>query len=292
MTRWVLALVLACGFLPGAGLAQDAPALWTVRAAGKPGKVTLFGSFHLLPADVRWRTDALDAALKEAAVIVLETDLADAGDPSVMQPLMAKYGLLPAGQTLASRLPAQTWRELEALSAQLGVPAPNLAPLRPWLAGLVLSLQFMREKGFDPARGVEQQVTAWARGEGKSMAALETTEEQLAVFAGLSRDEEAAMLAVSLRQIRETPKLLADMLAAYRKGDVAALDRVLNTSLDDLPALRRRMLRDRHERWLPQLDSMLAANRATVVIVGAAHLVGADSVPAMLRARGLQVEGP
>lgn len=292
MTRWVLAFVLACGFLPAAGLAQDTPALWSVRAPGKPGKVTLFGSFHLLPPEVRWRTGALDAALKEASVIVFETDLADAQDPAVMQPLMAKYGLLPPGQSLAARLPPATWRDLEALSSSLGVPARNLAPLRPWLAGLVLSLQFMRQRGFDPAQGVEQQVTEWARGEGKSLSALETAEEQLSVFAGLSREEEAAMLAVSLRQIRETPKLLADLLAAYRRGDVAALDRVLNTSLGELPALRQRMLRDRHERWLPQFDSMLASNRATVVIVGAAHLVGGDGVPAMLRARGLQVEGP
>ena len=292
MTRWLLVLALACGFLPAAAPAQDAPALWSVRAAGKPGKVTLFGSFHLLPEDVRWRTDALDAALKEAAVIVFETDLAEAQDPAVMQPLMARHGLLPPGQTLASRLPADTWRELEKLSAALGVPAQNLAPLRPWLAGLVLSLQFMREKGFDPARGVEQQVTAWARSQGRSISALETTEEQLSIFAGLSREEEAAMLAVSLRQIRETPRILADMLSAYRRGDVAALDRVLNTSLDELPSLRRRLLRERHERWLPQIDSMLASNRATVVIVGAAHLVGPDSVPAMLRARGLDVTGP
>ena len=43
MKRWFLALLLACGFLPAAGLAQDSPALWTVRAPGKPGKVTLFG---------------------------------------------------------------------------------------------------------------------------------------------------------------------------------------------------------------------------------------------------------
>ena len=292
MKRWFLALLLACGFLPAAGLAQDSPALWTVRAPGKPGKVTLFGSFHLLPAEVRWRTDALDAALREANVIVFETDLAEAQDPAVMQPLMAKYGLLPPGQTLASLLPPDTWRELEKLSASLGVPAQNLSPLRPWLAGLVLSLQFMRERGFDPARGVEQQVMAWARGEKKPLSALETAEEQLSLFAGLSREEEAAMLTVSLRQIRETPKILADMLSAYRRGDVAALDRVLNTSLDELPALRRRMLRDRHERWLPQLESMLASNRATVVIVGAAHLVGADGVPAMLRAKGLEVTGP
>src|SRR6266852_6431848 len=73
----------------------DAPALW--RIAGPKGNVFLFGSFHLLPADVKWRTPAVESALNGAAVMVFETDFAGAQDS---QALIAKYGLLPPGQTL------------------------------------------------------------------------------------------------------------------------------------------------------------------------------------------------
>ena len=55
----------------------DAPPLWKIE--GKKGSVFLFGSFHLLPADVKWRTPAVESALKEARVVVVETDLATAG---------------------------------------------------------------------------------------------------------------------------------------------------------------------------------------------------------------------
>src|SRR5438093_6421931 len=110
----------------------DAPALW--RAAGPKGSVYLFGSFHLLPADVKWRTPAVESALSQAAVVVFETDFAGQQEPQASQALIAKYGLLPPGQTLPSVLPGSTRAELERAATDLRIPPPSLAPLRPWLA--------------------------------------------------------------------------------------------------------------------------------------------------------------
>src|SRR5712691_8602700 len=105
----------------------DAPALW--RVDGPKGRVFLFGSFHLLPADVKWRSPAVESALNEAAVVVFETDLTGAQDP---QGSIAKYGFLPVGQTLHSVLSTSTHAELERTATDLGVPRPAPEPLRPW----------------------------------------------------------------------------------------------------------------------------------------------------------------
>ena len=274
----------------GAAAQADAPALWKVD--GPRGRVFLFGSFHLLPAGVQWRTLAVESALNEAAVVVFETDFAGARDPRVSQALIAKYGLLPPGQTLRSVLSASTHAELERTATVLGVPPPSLAPLRPWLAALTLGVQFAISQGFDPNKGVEQQVITWAKASGKGLASLETNESQLRVFADLTREQEIALLTVTLRQVREMPKMLGDMLAAYRKGDSAALEKALNIGLDDFPVLRKSILKDRHEKWLPQIEKMIADGRTHMIVVGAAHLVGPDSVIAMLRAKGVKVEGP
>jgi len=268
----------------------DAPALW--RIAGPKGNVFLFGSFHLLPADVKWRTPAVESALNEAAVVVFETDFAGAQDPRVSQALIAKYGFLPPGQTLRSVLSTSTNAELEKTATDLEIPPPSLAPLRPWLAALTLGLQFAIHQGFDPSNGVEQQVITSAKASGKSLRTLETNESQLRVFADLTREQEVELLTVTLRQVRETPKMLEDMLTAYRKGDLAALERTLNIGFDDFPALRKRILKDRHDKWLPQIENMIADGRTHLIIVGAAHLVGPDSVIVMLRAKGVKVEGP
>src|SRR5258708_37640940 len=86
--------------------------------------------------------------------------------------------------------------------------------------------------------------------------------------------------------------MLGDMLAAYRRGDLAALEKTLNAVFDDFPALRKRILKDRHDKWLPQIENMIADGRTHLIIVGAADLVGPDSVIVMLRAKGVKVEGP
>jgi len=268
----------------------DAPALW--RVAGPKGNIFLFGSFHLLPADVKWRTPAVESALNEAAVVVFETDFAGAQDSRVSQALIAKYGFLPPGQTLRSVLSTSTNTELEKTATDLEIPPPSLAPLRPWLAALTLGLQFAIHQGFDPSNGVEQLVITSAKASGKSLRTLETNESQLRVFADLTREQEVELLTVTLRQVRETPKMLEDMLTAYRKGDLAALERTLNIGFDDFPALRKRILKDRHDKWLPQIENMIADGRTHLIIVGAAHLVGPDSVIVMLRAKGVKVEGP
>jgi|SRR5438093_8709489 len=267
----------------------DAPALW--RVDGPRGRVFLFGSFHALPVGVKWRTPAVENALNEAEVVVFETDFGGAQDTQASQALIARYGRLPPGQTLRSVLPRNIHAELEKTATDLGVPPPSLEPLRPWLAALTLGVQFVVKQGFDPNNGVEQQVIAWAKARGKGLAVLETNEVQVKVFADLTREQEIALLTVGLRQAREMPKMLDDMLTAYRKGDLATLERI-NVGLDDFPVLRKRILKDRHEKWLPQIERMIADGRTHMIIVGDAHLVGPDSVIAMLRAKGVKVEGP
>jgi uncharacterized protein YbaP (TraB family) len=285
-----LALVVAPAGAQDTAAQADAPPLWTVD--GGKGRIFLFGSFHLLPAGVKWRTPAVENALIEARVVVIETDLSAAEDPQAMQALIARYGLLPQGQTLQSVLPAKVHADFERAASELGLPAATLAPLRPWLAAVTVAVQSFAKQGFDPKNGVDQQVAAWAKANGKSLATLETNESQVRVLAELPPEQEIELLAGTLTQIREMSQVVGSMLAAYRKGDIAALERILGIGLDEFPALRERVLKDRHDKWLPQIEQMIADGRTHLIVVGLAHLVGPDSIIAMLRSRGLRVQGP
>ena len=288
--------LLAASFVFAPAAAQqvpaqvDKPALWKIP--GPKGNVYLFGSFHLLPPDVNWRTAAVDRALEEASVVVFETDLVAAQRPQTMQALIANYGVLPPGETLASVLPADTYAAFERAASELLLPPAPLAPFRPWLAALLLSVQFVVSQGLDPGKGVDQQVMAWAQTHGKTLGALESNETQIRVFADLTRAQEIELMAVTLRQIREMPQRLGELLTAYRTGNVAALEKTLNEGINEFPALRRRMINDRHDRWLPQIEKMIADGRTHMIVVGAAHLAGPDSVVAMLRRKGVKIEGP
>lgn len=291
ISNWrALLAVLALAFAPLAGAQADAPALW--RIAGPKAGVYLFGSFHLLPPDVKWRTRQVESALEESKVLVFEIDPAVAKDQDAMLQLVMKYGVLQSGEALPALLPPKLNAEFEGAATELGLPPANLAPMRPWLAALTLSVQFIVKQGFDPEGGIDQALAAWAHANGRSVASLETADDQVKIFADLTREQEIQMLAVTLRQIREMPQMLADILAAYRKADLAGMEKTLNAGMDEMPSLRQRLMRDRHEKWLPQIEQMIADGRSHFIVVGAAHLVGADSVVAMLRARGVKVEGP
>jgi uncharacterized protein YbaP (TraB family) len=268
----------------------DTPALWKI--SGPRGNVYLFGSFHMLPPDVRWRTPALQTALNEASSVVLETDLAGLQDPQGAQALVAKFGLLPGGQTLAGVLGPRAYADVEKTAAALQVPPASLASFRPWLAGTVLAVVSVARLGFDPNAGVDHQIAQWAAANGKALRSLESNEAQFRVFADLTPRQEAEFLAATLRQIGETPRLLKEMLTAYRRGDTGGIERTINAGFDDFPALRERLLKGRHDKWLPQIEKMIAQGGSHVVVVGAAHLVGPDSVVAMLRSKGVKIEGP
>ncbi len=291
--NWLRAFAVAfltAAFLPAAAQKADAPALW--RVGGPGGKVYLFGSFHMLPPEVKWRSDAVDAALRRADVIVFETDVREVRDPGTMQPLIAKYGVLPAGMSLPPTLPERTRQDLERVSRDLGLPLEAIERMRPWLAAIVLTATAMAKEGFDPKEGIEEQLTTWALAEDKALGALESNESQIRVMADLGKEAEAGLLAATLKQIEDLPKTLDEMLTAYRTGNVRALEKTVNAGLADVPALRQRLLKDRHERWLPQIEQMMKDGKTYVVVVGAAHLAGPDSVVAMLRAKGIRVDGP
>lgn len=275
---------------PAAKPAGDTPALW--RIATPKGQIHLFGSFHLLPPDVAWRTPAVARAMEQARVVVFETDITEGKRAEAVQPLLARYGLLRNDETLDKILPPKLHAELEKTAEGFKLPMASLNTMRPWLVSVLLGVQFIISQGYDPTKGVDQQIHAFATGKNKVIGALESLEEQVQVFSQIPREQEVELLGVTLRQIREMPGLLNDTLAAYRKGDVAALERMLNLGLNEVPALRQRLLKERHDNWLPQIEELMARGGNVFIVVGAAHLAGPDSLIAMLRAKGIKVEGP
>ena len=58
------------------------------------------------------------------------------------------------------------------------------------------------------------------------------------------------------------------------------------------PEARAAFFTDRNRAWVKQIEAMLRERKTFFITVGAGHLVGKDSVPALLRADGYKVDGP
>jgi uncharacterized protein YbaP (TraB family) len=64
----------------------------------------------------------------------------------------------------------------------------------------------------------------------------------------------------------------------------------MNRSFNDHPAIRDRLLIQRNKNWTSQIEALMKENKNVLVIVGAGHLVGPDSVVDLLKKKGLSVK--
>jgi hypothetical protein len=167
-----------------------------------------------------------------------------------------------------------------------------LEPLRPWLAGVYLELYSYIKAGFSSFYGVDHVIDQDAKARGAEVQYLETVDEQLSNFSVLSRRGEIAYLRATVKGVLEEPDMPIMLLNAWAASDTAALGKVLDEGFAEVPQLRAQLLVGRNRKWVPKLRAMLGSGKTHFVTVGAGHLVGRDSVVAMLRARGYKVTGP
>jgi uncharacterized protein YbaP (TraB family) len=285
LKRGLAALAILTASAVAAFPAAADPALWVVR--DEDSTIYLLGTVHVLRPDTVWRSPAIDRAMAEADALWIEVE---ADDPAAMQPLVRKYGLDPANPLSGKLTPEQKAR-LDAAAAGMGASGAALEPLRPWLAGLTLSIGPLVKAGYDPASGVESKLKAAARDAGKPIRTLETLEQQIGFFADLPPAVELAFLLSALDEMDSGPAMLDALVAAWSAGDMEALNELMVSEMvADYPELYQALLVRRNKDWAGQIQTLLGGKGVSVIAVGAAHLVGDESVQAQLLARDIAVE--
>jgi len=283
MRLLLAALVLWTCTLPSRA---DTPlhSLWELH--GKHNSVFLLGSIHVLrPADY-----PLDPAVMRAYAgsksLVMEINLADM-DLEQLQGEMMASAMLPEGKSLPEVLGAKRYARAETLAREVGVELSTFDQFAPWFAAEAISQLQLMQLGFEPTSGVEMYFLERARGDGKSVAGLETVRDQIALFEGLSMDAQAEYLVSSLEQAHELPKQVDDMVHAWQRGDTAWFNDQLRSELGRDPALYQSVLAARNRKWIPKIEALLNDDKNYLVIVGTGHLVGRNSVIEMLKKDGI-----
>lgn len=262
------------------------PAMWRVSDADS--EILLFGSVHVLRPETQWRTERLDTAIAEADEVYYEIPMTAQAQAAVPG-LLPTYGLNSPDTPLSSWLTDEQNVQLDRVARGIGASGPMLEPYRPWLAGIQLTLGYIQLAGFDPASGVEQVLAGLTEDERERY--FETYEDQFSFFAGLSPEVEADFLVQSLDQIENDPDMLDGMVTSWAAGDVDALDAIFNTAMQEAgPELYDVLIVRRNTHWADEIETMMAGSGETLIVVGAGHLVGEEGVPAMLEARGYNVE--
>lgn len=264
------------------------PAIWKVADADTT--VYLFGTVHVLPPTLTWHSPAVDKALDEAKAVYFETDTE--GDPMMFREIVERLGKYEPSQRLSDRLSLEDLEKLKAALGKLDLPLIALESMRPWYAGIVISEAVVRRAGYDVTSGVESVLRPAAEAEGKEIRFLETIEEQMASFATLPENVQVRFLTGGIEQIDSATEELGNLVNAWKAGDVDALTRLLiDDDLAVIPELYDALLKHRNANWTPEIDALMKSETGTFLIaVGAAHLIGKDSVIAMLEPLGYRAE--
>ena len=266
------------------------PPMWRVR--GPHGAdVVLFGSIHVLNEGLDWRKPALDAALARAETVWFETPFDEASRAAGTTAAQAR-SRAPRGRTLSSYL-APADRPLLARTAQrLGLPMSTLQPYQPWYAEILISLVDLQRRGGRADLGVEEQISARVPPRARREA-FETAAQQIAMFADLPVALQTRALVDTLKEMEEKPDAFTQLQQAWVNSDLAFIEREALTPMrTEEPALYRRLVVARNRAWIGRIEGLLRGSEKALIVVGVGHLIGPDSVPAMLRKRGYAVEGP
>ena len=265
---------------PGAG-----PALWAIRDADST--IYLFGTVHVLRPTTPWGSARVDAAFAGADDIWFEISNPD--DQAAIIPLVQQHGISP-DRPLSSLLTAEELTDLSAAAAGAGMTAAQIDIFRPWLAGLTLSVAPLIKAGYDPQSGVEMILKARADAAGKPVHGFETIDKQVGILAGMSEADQLSFLRSTLEAYDDATTELDAMVNAWATGDVATLEKVSVEEMQaESPAVYQALLVQRNTDWAGQIQTLLAGSGTAFIAVGAAHLVGDDSVQEILADRGVAV---
>lgn len=264
-----------------------APAMW--RVADADSEFWLFGTVHLLPPNVSWRSATFERAFAAADTVYLEID-PHARPKGGMQRLLLQLGHNGNFVTLSSLLDARDTERLARAAAKLGIPPSSLEPLRPWLASVRLSLTHIAARGYDPLSGVDTIIAEMAAAARKRLGYFETLAQQFRIFASLSPRAEKAFLMATIEQVESDPDGIDRLVRVWAAGDTKSFDRLLEESTGgELPEVREALFDARNRRWTKRIVEAMAGAGKALVAVGAGHLTGPKGIVALLRDEGFVV---
>ena len=272
-------------------LARDAaadPAAWRIAGA-RGGEVALLGSMHALRARDYPLPPLVDELYGRAEIIVMEIDLDDL-DPATEQAAVLAAAALPDGQTLTNVLDKNVYDLARPRARGLGVDLALLDHVQPWLVAISLLDIGLQKLGFDAEHGLERYLVGKAKSDRKEIVGLETLNQQLGIFAAMPRKSQQAMLSQTLEELDTADTTMSELEVAWREGHVETMTDKLLGDFDDFPELYPELVTKRNAAWTDALEKLLKDGRRYLVVVGALHLVGHDSVIERLGARGHRVE--
>jgi len=231
------------------------PAMFVVRDADTT--VYIFGTFHALDGRAQWFGERVKDAFEQSNELILET-------------------VIPEHPTMA---PRTSFR------------GPTMTPSASFLATTRMAINAGRAQGMQVDNGADMVLRHAAEAEGKTVEGLETLQLQLDMFNRMPAETpplpRTAAPGMAAPPMESLSKAMAEMQAAWKRGDQSVFVRMLEQLRTASPDTYRMMFTERNERWADWIRARMQTPGTVFVAVGAGHLAGQDSVLVRLAERGL-----
>jgi uncharacterized protein YbaP (TraB family) len=290
--RWIAALSCLVAAVPAGTAAAQAAAsgksfLWKVQNGA--AVLYLAGSVHALDQSVYPLSPAFQRAFDASGALVEEIDLADSNSLAAAPMLLGK-GMFQDGQTFDRVVSRETLALVTARMKDTPLGMDLIKPMKPWMVDMILTALDVQNAGLDINLGLDKYFFDRAAAAGKETIPLETAESQVDRMDRMPIAVQEQMLRGTLRGLDSSGAALSSVVATWKRGDAASMEKLLLSEFDGLPAAYQSLVVERNRNWMPQLDACLARRSPCFVVVGAAHLVGPDGLLALLQRKGYRVE--
>jgi hypothetical protein len=273
--------------------------VWRVR--GERCTLYLAGTCHMVTDDQVPFPSPFYAAYEDSKVVYLEAE----GELSGFAMLRLTFKMLkwarshsdqvvcPKGRTIEDYIEAGTVEKLKAHYGKEYRKRRKMAPL--WMA-FVAQLESYGTQ-YEENGGVDEVFVLRAHKDRKRIHALDDKSVDDVVIlviddmlATLQRDiaERGPDAVISERILGENEEKEDD--AGWRHGDVAAIEREVESMKSESPSLYQRIGPERNRKWIKQVKAALQGKKNVMVLVGEAHLGGEDGLLQLLRNAGYAPE--
>lgn len=256
--------------------------LWKIEKDSVPPSF-LFGTFHTSDPRITLLPCPVKEAFDRAGSYTMEVIANGAGIVT-----MAEAMFFADGKTLQQVLGETLYRDtLRAIGIDDAARAGGINSMKPW--AVMMTLMGPRENhGLFLDMALQLQATR----QGKSTHGLETMQEQIAVFNGMSLDDQVVLLRDAVQNAQMTRDALEELTQIYLKRDLAALmalqDKYKPADARVHTEMMQRLLTQRNHIMARRMHARLQEGNAFIA-VGALHLPGKDGLLQLLSAAGYRL---
>src|SRR5437016_1666349 len=243
--------------------------LWRVTNA--KAAFYLLGSVHRMRDGDYPLPGIMEQAINESQQFYFEYD--PKRDDELERKLQAA-AKLPHGQEIKDKVHTKTWDYLRT-GARGG--SFDWVHLKAWAVAMSV-LDYPVHERLSAAYGLDNYVEKKARGRNCPMRGLESVDDHVAVFGGMSDIESEAYLLQAIVYADQHDSFCRDMINAWKSGNTEKLASLEAPVVREAPGLNPRFLEWRNARWIPVIENAIKSNKPTMIVAGAGHFSGSNSV--------------